>query len=154
MCMGRRHDENEEKYITTPKAAKLFGLERQYAARLAKEAIKRGDPFPVKRGRAYEAPPSEWDKILNPTDKVKRKARKNRIKNTVIGSQQDKSNEMSCSKAARKYGISPSWAARLSKRAQKRGDEWPIWEGGQLIAPYPEWVKLFQDQSLRLKKYR
>lgn len=152
--MGKKDEKSsQEKYITTTEAAKIFDLHPEYAARLAKEAYRRGDPYPVKRGRPYEAPLEAWEKILTPPGKVARKPRK-RVATEKGSTQEDPDKGISCSKAARKYGISPSWAARLSKRAQDKCYDWPKWDKGQLIAPYLEWVRIFEDPELRFRKIK
>lgn len=143
---------SDERYIPTPEAAKKEGIGRRQAARLARESFRAGNPFPVKRGRAYEAPLSEWKKIFRPQGKVLRKPR-NQYK--FASENQDPDQGYSCSRAARIEGVSTSWAIRLAQRAVKRGYDWPKWESGQWIAPLPEWKRIFNDPKLvKWKKTR
>lgn len=138
----------DEKYIPTPEAARKFGLTREYAAKLAKESHLAGNPFPVKRGRSWQAPLEEWAKILHPSDKKIRKPRKLHCKPSK--NENNMQIEMYTSaEAARVFGISTSWSSRLARRAAKKGYQWPRWENGQWLAPLDRWEKIFSDPSLR-----
>lgn len=137
----------DREYITAPEAAKRFGLNRQYATRLAREWKEAGNPFPVKRGRSWEAPEEEWSKIFHPPNKKLRKSRKEWVEPTNRYPLNDPG--ISCSRAARKFGLSSSWAVRLSQRARKKGYRWPQKQGHQWIAPVDEWERIFNDPGLR-----
>ncbi|SDW76407.1 hypothetical protein SAMN05444487_10638 [Marininema mesophilum] len=147
---------NMDEYITTTDASKLFRLEKSYIARLAREAKERGEEFPVKRGRAWEAPLDKWEVILKPVNKKVRKTRKH-IEITSNGHEEIRemqANWISCSKAAERYGISNSWACRLARRAVKQGSTWPRKYGSQWIAAYGEWIQIFEETSIRSCKYK
>jgi len=134
------------KYISTPVAAKKFNLERTYAAKLAREAHEKGNPFPIQRGKSWEAPEEEWAKIFHPLEK---KIRKPRPARPVYQEKNDPDPGISCAKAAKIHGISPSWATRLARRANQKGYVWPRKAGRHWVAPYEEWAKIFEDDKLR-----
>lgn len=141
----------QDRYISTPEAAKLFGLDRRYCAKLAKEAKRSSSHFPVRRGKSWEAPLSEWSKILKPKNKTLRKKRKERTLE-VKESNLQQYEAVSCARAAAHFGISRSWAAKLANRAVKKGYTRPRKEGNQWIALLDEWEVVFQDPDLRAWK--
>ncbi|PTM52188.1 hypothetical protein [Desmospora activa] len=134
-------------YITTPEAAKLFGLNHSYAAKLARESHKAGNPYPIKRGLPWEATVEQWEKIFNPPKKQRRKSRRKVKSSELKGSRPIEG--ISCAKAAKRLGMSYSWAYRLSQRAVQRRYPWPKRAGKQWIAPLEEWEKIFRDPFLR-----
>jgi hypothetical protein len=130
------------KYITAAEAAKLYGLNRHYAARLAKKAASNQEAkWPVKKGRTWIAPVAEWEKILNPKGVHIRKKRKKEI---LVKEKKSKETLISASEAGRKLGVSKSWASVLAKRSQKKGYKWPQKVGNMWLAPLNEWENIFQ----------
>lgn len=137
--------ESVRKYITAAEAAKIFGLNRHYAARLAQRSNKNGQKWPVKQGRTWIAPISEWEKIFNPKGVHIRKKRKkemlvkeNKSKETLL---------ISASEAGRQLGYSKSWASVLAKRSRKKGSQWPQKVGNMWLAPLNEWENIFQKKE-------
>lgn len=148
---GKDAKDKKEEYISTIEVAKLFDFHPAYVAKLARKARSEGNIYPIKRGRIWEAPLQEWKRILCPSDKVLRKKRPE-IESDFKSSPPDQG--ISCKKAAGKYGLSQSWAAELATRARKRGYEWPKKIRGQCIAPYEEWVKIFELDNLKTHSRR
>lgn len=141
---------DKEKYITTKEAAKIFGLNPAYAARLAKKSADAGNKWPIKRGRPWEAPVSAWKEILNPPRRRK-KRRSGRGRPPGSTAEPNQPELISCSKAARIIGISGPWALELSKRARKHKLTWPKWseKEGMWLASLEDWKKVFEDERLR-----
>jgi hypothetical protein len=144
--------DDKRKYISTPVAARIFNLERTYAAKLAREAHDSGNPFPVRRGKSWEAPEEEWAKIFRPADKKIRKPRPVAVHKSSQEEEIEPDRGISCAKAAIKYGISPSWATRLARRAKKKGYKWPQKAGRHWVAPFERWMEIFEDEELRAWK--
>lgn len=143
---------DEGKLWTAPQVAKYFGFNRVYVSRLAKEAYKRGEKWPIKESHPYEAPLSAWHKILNQPDKAKRKPRKKSVERNEDSSiKEGVIKGIPAAQAARKFGYSSSWASKLSRRSRKKGNQWPIWNENRRtwIAPEEEWEKIFEDPKLK-----
>ena len=136
--------EKVREYITAAEAARQFGLNRHYAARLAKKAAnKEGAKWPVKKGRIWIAPIPEWEKIFNPEEMHIRKDRK---KQKVLLTKEDQDYLISASEAGRRFKISSSWASVLAHRSYKNGS-WPIKVGNMWLAPPREWENIFQKKE-------
>lgn len=132
--------------ISAAAAAKMVGLNPEYAARLAKRAHLAGSEWPKKRGRYWQAPLSEWERILSPSGRVRRKKRK-RLK--------EKREEppveglLSATQAAKRWGISKSWASELARRCHRMEREWPKRLGRYWMAPWGCWQEIFEDARLK-----
>jgi hypothetical protein len=141
-----------EKYITATEAARKYGLTNSYVAKLAKRAKQQGEPL-LKKEKAWLAPSEVWDKIINNPSMIPRKKRKNDPTEKAISKTLDiKEQEelLSAAKAAKKYGISSNWAAKLARRSKEIGGfEWPQKVGTVWMAPYGEWVKIFKSKKLK-----
>src|SRR5690606_41441101 len=104
-----------EEYITAAEAARRLGLNTEYASQLARRSKKKGNPWPVKRGRYWYAPLSEWQKILTPEDKKQRKKRKKiSLKKSGKGS-----DSITCAEARRYLGFSRSGPTKWPKKVGK-----------------------------------
>jgi hypothetical protein len=137
-----------EEYITAAEAARIMGLNSEYAAHLARKAYKEGNKWPCKRGRYWYAPLQEWVKILSPKGKVQRKKRK-KIE-TQDQSQPDKHSKLiTAAEAARMFGVSRNWAAELARRSKKIGREWPKKMGRLWMAAPEEWQAVFNSDHLK-----
>jgi len=134
-----------EEYITAAEAARRLGLNTEYASQLARRSKKKGNPWPVKRGRYWYAPLSEWQKILTPEDKKQRKKRKKiSLKKSGEGS-----DLITCAEAARVFGFSRSWATELAKRSRESGREWPKKMGRLWMASLEDWKAVFESEQLK-----
>lgn len=134
-----------EEYITAAEAARRLGLNRDYAAQLAKKSHKSGNPWPIKRGRYWYAPMSEWKKILSPEGKVQRKKRKK----VQVKDSGERSNLVTAAEAARFFGISRGWAARLARRSHEVGNPWPQKMGRLWMATLDDWKMIFESDFLK-----
>ena len=135
----------KEKYITAAEAARKYGLSNSYVAKLAKRAKQQGEPLPKKDG-AWLAPVDVWDRLINSPEIIPRKKRKK----LHISESSDIDEELiSAAKAAKKYGISSNWAAKLARRSKEQGFKYPQKVGTVWMAPYHEWVKVFKSKKLK-----
>lgn len=141
-----------DEYITAAKAAKIYGLNPDYASRLAKRSYREGNNWPIKSGRTWIAPVNVWAQIFNPEGIEIRKQRKKKI----IDQKKNNLNEnlISASKAGKKYGYSSSWAIELAKRSRKVGNQWPTRVGNMWMAPEQEWEEIFNSHKLKKKTYK
>lgn len=135
-------------YITASEAAQLFGFTRFYGAKLAKMAHKAGKPFPIKVGRSWMAPISEWEKIFNDPNIKQRRPRK-KLHSPPVSKNEPKKRLITASQAANECGISSNWASKLAKRSQRKGYEWPKKMGRFWMAPLEEWIKVFNSDELK-----
>lgn len=134
-------------YITAAEAARRLGLSGDYAAELAKKSHQKGNSWPIKRGRYWYAPMSEWEKILSPEGKVKRKKRKKvRVKDSDVKMKDDL---VTAAEAARFFGVSRGWAARLARRSSKAGNPWPKRMGRFWMASLDDWKMIFESDFLK-----
>jgi transposase len=137
----------KEKYITATEAAKQYGLSNSYVAKLAKRAKQQGEPL-LKKEKAWLAPSEVWDRIINNPGMIPRKKRKKLdISKTLNIKEQEEL--LSAAKAAKKYGISSNWAAKLARRSKEQGFEYPQKVGTVWMAPYSEWEKVFKSKKLK-----
>lgn len=128
-------------YVTAAEAARKLGLNPEYAAQLAKRSHRSGNFWPVKRGRYWYAPMSEWIKILSPKDKMKRKKRiEVQVKDTEV-----RSDLITAAEAAQLFGITRGWAAELARRSQKAGNPWPKKMGRFWMATPDDWKVIFKS---------
>lgn len=134
-----------DEYITAAEAARRLGLNTEYASQLARRSNKKGNPWPIKRGRYWYAPLSEWQKILAPEDKKQRKKRK-KISAKQTG---ERSDLVTCAEAARAFGFSRSWATELAKRSRESGREWPKKMGRLWMATLEDWKAIFDSEQLK-----
>jgi hypothetical protein len=154
-------------YITAAEAARFFGLNPDYAARLAKRAADRGQRWPVKKRGTWLAPISAWEKIFHPEQMKIRKKRSVRNKSTgeitpsslksrfqsakTDGSLTTRptsraetngpgdSNLLTAKDFSKKTSFSHSWVAELGRRAKECGYSWPKKIGNMMMAPENEW---------------
>ncbi len=137
-----------EEYITAAEAARIIGLNTEYAAHLARKSHREGNPWPRKRGRYWYAPLHEWEKILSPEGKVQRKMRK-QLDEKAKKKPEEKSKLITAAEAAKILGLSPSWAAELARRSHRLKNEWPKKLGRYWMASIENWQRIFDDDSLK-----
>lgn len=148
-------DDSGHKLYTAPEAAEYFGLNRQYVTRRAREAFREGKPWPIRRGKPYEATLAGWDQILNESKRVKRKKRKRSVERKELaneGKQPPSPPLISASAASKKVGYSARWLNELGKRARENFySPWPQWDENRRIwvAPLKQWQKIGEDPRLR-----
>ena len=136
-----------DEYITAAEAARIFGLNGEYAARLARKSHNEGKPWPKKRGRYWYAPLTEWEKILSPEGKVKRKKRKQVDVQDKI--QLEHSKLITAAEAAKIFGVSRNWAAELARRSKRSGREWPKKMNRFWMATPEDWQAIFNSDFLK-----
>ncbi|SDY83082.1 hypothetical protein [Thermoactinomyces sp. DSM 45892] len=144
------------RYINGKEAARRAGLDVSYVASLARKSAAEGNPWPIKRrvgSRApWEAPPEEWEKILQPITKRKKKLKpRNTLGAREQGSIEDPDAQVcySARQAAKILNVAGSWLSVLGERCIKLGREWPQKEIQARIAPLEEWRKILKDEDLR-----
>lgn len=137
-------------YITTAQAAKIYGINRHYAARLAKRSHELGNEWPIKSGRTWLAPVNEWEKILNPKGIYIRKKRQKVLNNEG----RSMSPLVSASEAARCFGYCKSWVSTLARKSVENGYEWPKKVGNMWMAPVEKWEEILFSTKLKQTTYR
>lgn len=127
-------------YITAAEAARRFGINPDYAARLAKRSYSMGNTWPIKEKGTWIAPLSAWDEIFHP------KHMKIRKKRTIVENVENiekiktKPEQLLTAKDFSEIvNYSHSWITQLAHRAMKEGYGWPKKTGSMLIAPKKEW---------------
>lgn len=150
----------ERLLITAKEAAKRAGISTVQACRCARMSAAQGNEWPIRRqvgsNTPWEAPVSEWDKILNPKSKRIRKKRNRISRNFSEMSPLPKWQLYSASQASKVLGIySAAWFAHLARKCRSLGWEWPQKSPtGAWLAPLEKWVKIALDTEKSKNKER
>lgn len=143
--------------ITSKEFASQVGMSSSYICRLARDAKKKGHPWPIKRSdkktQPWEAPKDEWVKILNLFGKGKGKVveTESSPENNYFQEKELYSVSDAVAEIKRRLGrdISVRWLAKLGSRNQQLGGRWPEKVGRAKVAPISEWISIMNDKRLR-----